>query len=97
MNFKLLFTQNAREELKDMMAPHLQKQYKAVVKTLGLLETNLRHPSLRTHKFRGAKGLKDSEVFEAYAENNTYKAYRVFWQYGLPGQSLTILNILPHP
>lgn len=97
MFFKLLFTKEASRELDDLAKPHLFKQNKAVRKALGFLETNVRHPSLRTHKYNGIKGINGGEVFEAYAENSTFKAYRIFWQYGPEKQNLTILSILPHP
>ena len=61
------------------------------------METNLRHPSLNTHKYDSLSGPEGEEIFEAYVENKTPGAYRVFWYYG-PGQGvLTILAITPHP
>lgn len=34
---------------------------------------------------------------EAYAENKTPAAYRIFWHYG-PGQDeITVIAIIPHP
>ena len=73
-------------------------------KTLGFLETNLRHPSLRTHKFQSLAGPNGEEVFEAYVQNQTPGAYRVFFLYG-PGRVeskkripvVTIIAITPHP
>ena len=42
-------------------------------------------------------GPNNEEVFEAYVENKTPAAFRVFWYYG-PGQGvITILAITPHP
>jgi len=77
---------------------------KQVRKTLGLLEINLRHPSLNSHKFSSMQGASGEEVFEAYAQNNTPCAYRVFWHYGpdeiVNGKRVAILTILaisPHP
>jgi hypothetical protein len=77
---------------------------KQVRKTLGLLETNLRHPSLNTHLFRSLRGPEGEEVFEAYAQNRTPGAYRVFFMYGpdrVEGKKrvavLTIIAITPHP
>jgi len=62
-----------------------------------LLQTNRKHPSLHTHKYESLKGKNGEEVFEAYAENKTPAAYRIFWHYG-PGQGvMTILAITPHP
>ncbi len=77
---------------------------KQVRKTLGLMETNLRHRSLATHKYDSLQGPNGEEVFEAYAQNQTPGAYRVFFVYG-PDRTegrkrvpvLTILAITPHP
>lgn len=73
-------------------------------KTLGLIETNLRHPSLQTHGFHSLHGPKGEDVFEAYVQNRTPGAYRVFFYYGpdhVEGKKrvpvLTIVAITPHP
>ena len=39
----------------------------------------------------------EPEIFEAYAENNTPAAYRIFWYYGPNKKEITILAITPHP
>ena len=75
----------------------LAKHLKAVRKSLGFLETNPRHPGLQTHKFRSLQGPRGEEVFEAYAEQNTPVAYRIFWHYGPGKGNLTIIAITPHP
>lgn len=84
--FKLLFTDIARNQLIQLKSrADLQRIYKAVCKTLGLMETNLRHPSLQTHEYTSLQGPNDEKVFEAYVQNKKSKAYRVFWYYG-PGK-----------
>lgn len=98
MRFELLYTPTAaaqREELeKD---PSHIRVWKAVRKTLGLMEANLRHPGLNTHKYHSLAGPRGEEVFEAYAQQRTPAAYRVFWCYG-PGQGrITIVAITSHP
>lgn len=75
----------------------LEKRLKAVRKTLGLMETNLRHPSLNTHEYKSLKGARGEKVFEAYAESRTPAAYRVFWHYGPGKNEITVLAITPHP
>jgi len=42
-------------------------------------------------------GPKGEEVFEAYAENNTPAAYRIFWYSGPEKKQITIVAITPHP
>lgn len=98
MSFKLLFTHQANQDLKELENnPALLKRLKAVRKALGYLETNPKHSSLNTHKYSSLKGLNDEEIFEAYAENNTPAAYRIFWYYGPNKKEITILSITPHP
>lgn len=98
MTFKLLFTADASEDLAALgRDPNFKKRHKAVVKALAYLETNPRHPALNTHKYHGVSGVNGEEIFEAYAENNTPGAYRIFWHYG-PGKNIiTIASIMPHP
>ena len=70
---------------------------KKVRKTLGLLQSNPRHPGLHTHPYSGLEGPAQEKVFEAYVENNTPSAYRVFWYYGPGAHTITIVAITPHP
>ncbi len=96
--FKLLFTDQAKADFHTLeKSANLSKRLKAVRKTLGYLETSPRHPSLNTHKFHSLKGPNDEEIFEAYAENKTAAAYRIFWYYGPGKNKITILAITPHP
>lgn len=98
MPFELLFTDQAWADYQHLeQAPALIKRLKAVRKALGYLETNPRHPGLNTHKFTSMRGPNDEEVFEAYAENKTPAAYRIFWYYGPEKKKITILAITPHP
>jgi hypothetical protein len=71
-------------------------ELRAVNKCLGYMETNLRHPSLNTHKLDGWYGPKGEQAFEAYAENKTPSAYRVIWFYGPGRGQITIAAIVPH-
>jgi hypothetical protein len=68
-----------------------------VRKALALLETNLRHTSLNTHKYLSLRGPQEQEVFEAYAQQSTPGAFRIFWCYGPGPKQLTIIAIVPHP
>lgn len=96
MQFRLRFTEEAVESLAQLAIAD-PKKHKKVLKTLGLMQVNLRHPGLNTHKYDSLKGPNDAEVFEAYVENRTPGAYRVFWCYGPEQDELTILAITPHP
>jgi hypothetical protein len=96
--FEIKFTSRAKSDFEGLQNnAALKKRLKAVQNTIGYLQTNPRHPSLNTHKYESLNGPNGTSVFEAYAENNTSGAYRVFWYYG-PGQStITIFSITPHP
>lgn len=96
--FELQWTDKAKEtyyQLKDNKSQ--LKRYKAVKKTLKFLAKDPRHNSLQTHEFTSLKGPKGEKVFEAYAEQNTPAAYRVFFLYGPSPGIITIIAITPHP
>ncbi len=97
-HFRLLFTEPAAAHYRQLEKDKSKVAVlKAVRKTLGLMEVNLRHPSLKTHEYTSLKGPEGEKVFEAYVQNKTPGAYRVFWHYG-PGKGvLTIIAITPHP
>ena len=96
--FKLKYSVRASKEFLELENnKSKQKQYKAVAKTLGLMQINLRHPSLHTHKFNGISSPIGGDVFESYAENHTPGAYRIFWCYGPEKGYLYIIEITPHP
>jgi len=69
----------------------------AVKKTVKLLSSNPRHNSLQTYPFESLRGPDGEKVFEAYAQQNTPAAYRVFWYYGPMRGIITIFAITPHP
>jgi hypothetical protein len=96
--FELEWTEEAEQAynlLKNNSA--LQKQYKAIKKTLKFLAMNPRHNSLQTHEYTSLIGPNREKVFEAYAEQNTPAAYRVFWYYGPSQGKITVFAITPHP
>lgn len=98
MRFELLFTDDAKDEMLELMHKKDKKAvFKAVSKVLGLMETDLRHPSLNTHKYDALEGPNGEEVFESYAQNRTPDAYRIFWHYGPGKGKITILEVCPHP
>jgi len=105
MNRELRFTPEAEANLKALESrPAMAGVLKQVHKTLGLLETNIRHPSLNTHAYASLHGPNGEQIFEAYAQNRTPGAYRIFFYYGpdrVVGKKrtpvLTIVAITPHP
>ena len=105
MRRELHFTPEARANLKKLEdTPADAGILKQVRKALGYLEQNPLHPSLSSHKYESLRGPDGVDVFEAYAQNKTPGAYRIFFHYGpdrrvgkkrVPG--LTIVAITPHP
>ena len=73
--------------------------FKQVHKALQQLRENPRHPGLQTHPYHSLPHpyKKGEKVFEAYAQNDTPGAYRVFWCYGPNEREITIIAITPHP
>jgi len=98
MTFKLVFTKEADTNLTTLENDQgLLKRLKAVHKALAYLEINPRHQALNTHKYSSLSGSNGEEIFEAYAENNTSAAYRIFWHYGPSKNVITVVAITPHP
>lgn len=96
--FELKLTDEAREQYDALKANKgLAKRHKAVKSALSHLKRNPRHPSLQTHEFTSMTKLVGKKVFEAYAEQNTPAAYRIFWFYGPGKKEITIISITPHP
>lgn len=73
--------------------------FKQVHKCIRNLLNNPRHPSLKTHEYDSLPHpwSNTEKVFEAYAQNRTPGAYRVFWCYGPQKGELTLIAITPHP
>lgn len=104
MSYELLYTEDADRQLDKLeTSKSLKIQYKAVVKALKFLEENPLHPSLKTHKYTSLIGPDGVDVFEAYAQNNTPGAWRIFWCYHPQKKKtdlkgfITVIAITPHP
>lgn len=88
-----------RSRNKKAKASPVEGLFKQVHKTLELLGQNPRHPGLQTHQYDSLSNPfnQKEKVFEAYAQNKTPGAYRVFWCYGPEKKQITIIAITPHP
>lgn len=96
--FHIELSETGREQINKLVIDQSKKAVaKAVIKSLDLMRTNLKHPSLHTHKYDEMSGPSGEDVFESYAQNNTPGAYRIFWHYGPGKKKITILAITPHP
>jgi hypothetical protein len=106
MRRELRFKPSASEQYdKIKNTPALKGLLKQVRKTLGYLETNPQVKSLQTRKYESLTRRYGIPVFEAYVQQDTPAAYRVFWHYG-PDEIdesgkripiITIVAITPHP
>ena len=98
--FELIFTQGVQKEMERLEGlPGHAGLVKQIKKTLGFLQANPRHPSLQTHPFHSLRNpyRSDEKVFEAYVQQQTPAAYRLFWCYGPRKDQITIIAITPHP
>lgn len=105
MQRKIKFTPTADRRFAVLKnSPSKAAVFDQVRKTIAFLEVNPHHPGLQTHEFTSLSDALGEKVFEAYAQNKTPGAYRVFWRYG-PDETagkkrvpvITILAITPHP
>ena len=105
MRRKLKFTPTADSQLAALeAAPSQAALLTQVRKTLSVLEMDPQHPGLQTHEFLSLTGVNGEKIFEAYAQNNTPGAVRIFWHYG-PDEIIarerapviTIVAITRHP
>ncbi len=105
MERKIKFTPTADAQLTALEnSPSSAPLLAQVRKALAYLEIDPSHPSLHTHEFTSLSGVNGEKVFEAYAQNNTPGAYRIFWHYGpdeIQGKKrvpvITIIAITRHP
>jgi hypothetical protein len=102
---KIKFTPTADQQFTALeSAPSKAALFEQVRKAIGYLEIDSHHVSLHTHEFTSLAGANGEKVFEAYAQNNTPGAYRIFWHYG-PDEAkekkripvITIVAITRHP
>lgn len=96
--YEIKLTRKAKTQLAELKSDRgHEKRYKAVVKSIRLMADNPRHPGLQTHKYLSLHGPNGEPVFEAYAEQSTPTAYRIFWYYGPGKATVTVFFISPHP
>jgi len=96
--FELQWTREAEKSYKLLKNDASQKKhYNSVKKAIKFLAIDPRHNSLQTHEYISLKGPNGEKVFEAYAEQKTPAAYRVFFYYGPSSGIITIVAITSHP
>lgn len=89
----------ARKKSRKAKATKAEGLFKQVEKCIRLLLENPKHPGLQTHEFSSIEHPyeKGAKVFEAYIQNRTPGAYRLFWCYGPDKGEITIIAITAHP
>ena len=96
--FSIKITNEAKTQLETLEnTPASTAQFKAVKKALGYLSTNPKHHSLQTHEHTQLTRQYGEKIFEAYAQNQSPGAYRIFWHYGPDQKQITIIAITSHP
>lgn len=96
---KALASCQKRQKDKSAKSSKVEGLFKQVERTIKFLLSNPRHPGLHTHPYSSIEhpySCRD-KVYEAYAQNKTPGAYRVFWCYGPEKNDITIIAITPHP
>lgn len=99
MRFKLVLTAEAKANLATLEADAgLAIPLKAVRKALARLEVEPNYPALNVHPWQGKMCPHNKTLFEAYAQNKTPGAYRIFFCY-VPEERGTIMvvSITAHP
>jgi hypothetical protein len=88
-----------RQKNKKTKPPKAEGRFKQVDKCVRPLLANPKHPGLNTHEYDSIEHpyRKGEKVFEAYAQNQTPGAYRVFWCHGPAKGEITLIAITPHP
>lgn len=72
----------------------LAKKFARAVRLLG---ENPKHPGLRSHEIDALTKRFKAKVYQAYLENNTPAAGRLFWVYGPGANEITVIGLEPHP
>ena len=88
----------ARKRGSKIKAAKCEGLFKQVHGCIQKLLADPRHPGLRSHKFSSLEHPYDPKqpVFEAYIQNRTPGAYRLFWCYGPATDEITLIAIMPH-
>lgn len=98
MPFELNMSDEAERGLAELEGnPANAARLRKVINTLARIEQNPRHPGLNTHQYMGRKGPHGETVWQAYVENRTPGAWRIWFSYGPGREVISIITIGPHP
>ena len=97
MMFNIKLTPLALKQLEEIKKREpRQGLLKQIIKTIRFLSENPRHQSLHTHKNQKLSASCKLEIFQAYVQNYTPGAYRIFFTYSTKNE-ITITSIEAHP
>jgi hypothetical protein len=96
MPFRIDFARGASEQLASLKLL-MPKKHKRAIRCIAQIESDPRHPGLRSHRYSDYDEVFGQKIWESYVENHTPGAYRVFWHYGPDDGEITIVAITPHP
>ena len=96
MQFQLIVNPEAIRVLAELDRSDPGRAVK-VRRTFAKMQHSIRSKGLSTHEYRTVKGPNGAKVYEAYAENDSPKAYRVIWHYGPGKGQITVMTVIPHP
>lgn len=71
--------------------------YKKWGKAMALLAQNPNYPGLHTHEIPQLSKRYGMKVWQSYLENQTSRAWRLYWVYGPGRQAITVIGLEPHP
>lgn len=98
MPFRIRFTDGAAAAIHQMEGnPSDARKLRRIRKAIAQLEQNPRHPGLSTHRYQSKQGPGGEPLWEAYVENRTPGAWRIWFWYGPDRETISILTIGPHP
>ena len=87
-SYKIVTTRRFQDQVLQLS----KEVYQQLKLRVPLLETNPRHPSLRTHEVKHSTGDFGGKIFEAYVS----KKYRMTWEYGPSRGEIILRNVDNH-
>lgn len=94
---KTLINKLGEKALADELNRDEKDLYRKIRKALQHLETNPRHPGLKSHEIDVLTEKYGVRIWESYLENKKAGARRIFWIYGPETKEITIVGIENHP
>jgi hypothetical protein len=96
---QIIYAERAKKDLDELKDDKNKKgMLKTVCKAIKFLGENPRHPDLRVHQYHSMPQVcTGKKIWEAYSQEKTPVAYRIFWCYGPSEYEITIVAVTGHP